>query len=152
MKYDDFRKKFKKFPVLDISTALRITGENPQVMRNQITRWVKSGYLIKLKRGLYLFNETDRGRDVAQLFIANKLYEPSYVSMETALSLYGIIPEGVAVVTSVTAKLTKRFQNSTGNFMYQHVKPQAFRGFRQEKFGGLPVFIAEPEKAVVDFL
>ncbi len=152
MKYNDFRKKFKKFPVLDISTAIRITQENPQIMRNQITRWVKNGSLIKLKRGLYLFNESDQDQDVTKLFIANKLYEPSYISMETALSLYGIIPEGVGVVTSITAKLTKRFHNMAGDFMYQHVKPQAYRGFRQDQFGGFPVFVAEPEKAVLDFL
>lgn len=152
MKYDVFRRKFKNFPVLDTSAAIRMTQEDPQIMRNQISRWVKKGHLIQLKRGLYLFNESDRDRDVSKLFIANKLYEPSYISMETALSLYGIIPEGVSVVTSITAKVTKRFENSAGNFVYQHVKSQAYRGFRQDDFGGLPVFIAEPEKAVLDFL
>lgn len=152
MKYEDFRKNFKKFPVLDTETAIRMTQEDPQVMRNQIMRWVKNGHLIQLKRGLYLFNEADRDQDVTNLFCANKIYEPSYISMETALSVYGIIPEGVGVVTSVTAKLTRRFTNSVGDFMYQHVKPQAFRGFRQGDVGGLPVFIAEPEKAVLDFL
>ncbi|HSV43382.1 MAG TPA: hypothetical protein VLJ10_02400 [Candidatus Bathyarchaeia archaeon] len=152
MKYDDFRQKFKKFPVIDTDTAIRLTQENTQVMRNQISRWVKSGQLVQLKRGLYLFNENDRDQKVTNLFCGNKLYEPSYVSMETALSLYGIIPEGVSVVTSITTKVTKRFRNKVGDFLYQHIKPQAFRGFRQETFGGLPVFIAEPEKAVLDFL
>jgi len=152
MKYSVFRKKFRKFPVLDTATAIRLTQEDPQVLRNQITRWVKNGELIQLKRGLYVFNEDERSRDVTRLFCANKIYEPSYISMETALSLYGIIPEGVAVITSVTAKVTKRFRNNAGSFFYQHIKAEAFRGFRQENFEGLPVFIAEPEKAVLDFL
>lgn len=152
MKYDDFRKTFREFPVLDTATVIRLTREDPQIMRNQMSRWVKSGRLIQLKRGLYIFNELDQGRGVARLFIANKLYEPSYISMETALSLYGIIPEGVSVATSITAKVTRRFDNEAGHFLYQHVKPSAFRGFRQESMDGCPVFIAEPEKAVLDFL
>jgi len=75
------------------------------------------------------------------------------VSLESALSYYSLIPEAVADVTSVSTKKTSRFTNSIGNFVYQRVKPDAFRGYRSYKDeAGLECLIAEPEKAVVDFL
>jgi predicted transcriptional regulator of viral defense system len=135
-----------------MNMVLRITGEDPQIMRNQVTRWVKSHQLFQLKRGLYFFNDNERDAKGTNLFCANKIYAPSYISLETALSLYGIIPEGVSVVTSVTSKITKKFRNSLGYFTYQRIRTNAFRGFREDNFGGFPVYIAEPEKAVLDFL
>ena len=80
------------------------------------------------------------------------MYEPSYVSLETALSHYSIIPEVSMTVTSVTVKPTRRFRNRHGLFIYRTVKPAAFSGYYIERQGGFDVFIAEPEKALVDFL
>ena len=85
--------------------------------------------------------------------MANQLLWPSYVSLESALGYYGFIPESVADVTSVSTKKTSRFINSIGRFVYQRIKPDAFRGYRSYKDeAGLECLIAEPEKAVVDFL
>jgi len=75
------------------------------------------------------------------------------VSLEFALNFYGLIPEKVVEVTSVSTKKTARFSNEFGGYTYQHIAPGAFQGFRSVKdSNGFRSFIAEPEKAVVDFL
>lgn len=67
------------------------------------------------------------------------------------MNFYGLIPEGVADMTAVTTRKTMRFENTLGRFIYQHIKPAAFRGFRTMGSGPNAFFMAEPEKAVVDF-
>ncbi|MEW6171432.1 MAG: hypothetical protein AB1472_07765, partial [Candidatus Omnitrophota bacterium] len=114
-------------------------------------RWVKKGWIYSLKRGLY---ELTYPKDfvVSDMYIANKLYNPSYVSLETALSNYSIIPEVSMAVTSLTTKPTRKFKNKHGLFIYRAVKPTAFTGYYVEKHGDFNILIAEPEKALIDFL
>ena len=120
---------------------------------NQLNRWRKQGLLLQLRRGLYIFGRGERKIEPSRSYLAGQLYQPSYVSLEYALSRYGLIPERVADVTSVSTKKTARFINDFGTFIYQTVKPAAFRGFVSDKDeAGLPYFIAEPEKAVADFV
>jgi predicted transcriptional regulator of viral defense system len=126
---------------------------NYQTLRNQLNRWQQKGLIIKLKRGVYLLNENDRKINPSLYVIANQLYGPSYISLEYALNFYGLIPERVIDVTSVTTKKTMLIKNSLGNCIYQHIKPESFRGFNTKKDNaGFTFFIAEPEKAVVDWL
>ncbi len=151
MKYLEFKNTVKDWPIVS-DKLLAPYYANKQVMRNQISSWVRKGLLIKLKKGIYLLNENDRLITPSNMFIANQLYTPSYVSLETAMSFYGIIPEAVADVTSVTTKKTARFRTPLGVFVYQHIKPEAFRGFIAVKDNnGYDVFLAMPEKAIVDF-
>jgi predicted transcriptional regulator of viral defense system len=152
MNFEEFKKKAQQFPFVLAKEALKLE-KNTQLMKNQLTRWEKKGLIIKLKRGIYLLNRYDRKVTPSRFYLANQLYEPSYISLESALSLYGIIPEQTASITSVASKKTTRFKNEFGDFIYQHIKPQAFKGFillREEN--GLESFVAKPEKAVVDFL
>jgi len=86
------------------------------------------------------------------MYIANKLYSPSYVSLETALSDYSIIPEVAMSVTSITTKPTRRFKNKHGLFIYRAVRPEAFTGYLVRRHGTFDILIAEPEKALVDYL
>lgn len=117
----------------------------------QLHQWERKAWVRRLKRGLY---ELAYPEPLAfpDLFLANRLYEPSYVSLETALSHYQIIPETAAQATSVTPKATRRFQNRHGLFTYSSVAPSAFAGYRLVTMQGFPVRIAEPEKAVIDRL
>jgi len=151
MNYAEFRKKFQSLPIIISKDVLR--GEEcGQAVRNQLNRWQKKGLIIKLKRGIYLFNKNDRRINPSLVFVSNQLYAPSYVSLEFALSYYGLIPERVVDVTCVSTKKTIRFKNELGVFIYQHIKPSAFRGFKLSKDEhGMPLLFAEPEKAVVDF-
>ena len=151
MTFSQFRKQFQESPLI-LSRDMVGFVKNPQVLRNQFTRWAKKGWLIGLRRGVYLLNKNDRKIDMDNNMIANVLYEPSYLSLEYALNFYGIIPEAVADMTSVTTRKTMRFSNELGNFIYQKIKPQAFHGFKKTGERKNSFFIAEAEKAVVDFL
>jgi predicted transcriptional regulator of viral defense system len=78
------------------------------------------------------------------------LYEPSYVSLELALSYYQIIPETVYEITSVTTKAPRRFSVLGKSFTYRSIKKEAFTGYLPNKQNGITFFIADPEKAFVD--
>jgi hypothetical protein len=88
--------------------------------------------------------------DVFPEEIAFRLYSPSYISLEKALSVYGIIPEMVYGITSVTPKTTREFRNKFGDFTYRHIKPTLFFGYREDK--ERRCLMAEPEKALLDYL
>lgn len=103
---------------------------------------------LKIRNGLYAL----RAEMPAEEAIANRLYEPSYISFEYALCRYGIIPESVYTITSATTRVTREFIVSNKSFLYSRIKKQAYRGYRTEKIGGITVLIAEPEKALVDYL
>ena len=117
-----------------------------------LSRWVKKGYITKLRQDWYVFSELQREPDMAR-FIAGKIYSPSYISLHTALSIYGIIPEAVTQITCVTSNRTTSYSNSFGQFYYQSVKPELFFGYKQEpvRRGG-SYLVAEPEKAIIDLL
>jgi len=150
MRFLDFKARFKDLPLLPVRIVF---GEASRADLNQLDRWRKQGLLLQLRRGLYIFGKVERKIEPSRLYLAGQLYQPSYVSLEYALSRYGLIPERVADVTSVTTKKTAGFANDLGSFTYQTVKPAAFRGFiAQKDEAGLPYFIAEPEKAVADFV
>lgn len=98
-------------------------------------------------------NEEDRKINPSRTFLANQLVSPSYLSTEYALFFYGLIPEKVEDITSVTTKKTTLIRNSFGVFRYQHLNTKCFLGFEQvEEKGGFSFLIATPEKAIVDFL
>lgn len=151
MNFAQFRAQFQENPLI-LSRDIMGRVRDQQTLRNQFSRWEKKGLLISLRRGVYLLNKSDRRKDVDINRVANVLYEPSYLSLEYALNFYGIIPERVAAMTSVSTRKTARFSNELGVFTYQRIKPVAFRGFKKVGTEEKSFFIAEPEKAVVDFL
>jgi len=87
------------------------------------------------------------------MYIANRIYRPSYISLQTALSFYGIIPEAVTNVTSVTTLKTAEFENRFGTFSYKTIQPRFFFGYTEKPFlKGMAFLLAEPEKAILDLL
>lgn len=106
--------------------------------------------LLHLRRGMYAFPTRSSPGRVHAPYLAGQLYAPSYVSTHWTLAYYGMIPEFVARYTSVTSHATRTFENAFGGFSYQHVKRPAFFGYRRIVIDGQPVFIAEPEKALLD--
>jgi len=151
MNFIDFRNKFQNTPIINSIDVVK--SESSQNIYNQLVEWTKKGLLIQLKRGLYILNVNDRKIELNDYFIANQIYQPSYVSLEYALSFYELIPETVATITSVTTKKTQTFENSLGMFSYRHVKQTAFRGFyKTSNKNGLSYYIADPEKSIADFL
>ncbi|MBU4557434.1 MAG: type IV toxin-antitoxin system AbiEi family antitoxin domain-containing protein [Actinobacteria bacterium] len=121
----------------------------------QLSRWVASGKLVQLRRGLYAFAGSEaRGRRAPSPYeIANRLVPGSYVSLSSVLARAGLIPEYVPVTTSITTGRPARYVTPLGTFIYRHVKPSMFWGF--ETLGlesGGRAFAAVPEKALIDLL
>lgn len=151
MKYAEFKNTVLEWPIILTKDLLRFKSDK-QNIRNQIRRWREKSLIVKLKRGIYLLNKNDRKINPSLKFLANQFYFPSYVSMEYALNFYGLIPERVYQITSVSTRKTARFKNDLGEFVYQHIQPSAYRGYKSVKdANGFVFFIAEPEKAAVDF-
>lgn len=119
---------------------------------DKISRMLSRGEILKLKNGLYVRSRT-YGGTVEPVEVANALYGPSYVSLEYALSHYGIIPEAVVTVTSVTSKRRRTFRTPLGDYLYEHIPHRAYSaGITFEKRGPTGVLIAAREKAVCDKL
>ena len=98
-------------------------------------------------------NPTYSGKRISTELIANHLYSPSYVSMSSALSWYGLIPERVYLTQSVTIKHSRKFENTFGKFEYFGVSRDYFSiGIRQEKSESASFIIATPEKALCDLI
>ena len=113
----------------------------------------KNGYIIRLKRGLYVVNPEYTGKRLSNELIANHLYAPSYVSMSTALRYYGLIPEAVYVNQSMTVKHSRIFQTPIGNYDYKCISRGAFAvGVRTEHVADYAFLIASPEKALCDLI
>lgn len=150
MNYREFRNSVAKFPVISIS-SLAIPYDAS--LQRQLNRWQKKKLIYRLKRGLYILDEHDRKINPSRIYIANLLYFPSYVSTEYALSYYDLIPEKVADITSITTKKTNKITNLFGTFIYQNLRTNLFFGFKLvEDENNFPVKIAEPEKAMLDFI
>jgi predicted transcriptional regulator of viral defense system len=152
MKYIEFKNKYQNVPVINVSNleGLKSSGFS---LRDNINKWVKKGYLYRLKNNLYALNDNDRKAGLSRIFIANCLYSPSYVSLEYALFHYGMIPEMVYELTSVSTAKTTVFKNYFGVFSYSTIKKELFFGFVSERDEyGMPVIIANPEKALLDFI
>lgn len=146
MKYQDLVNSIKDpwFSLQD----LKLLGAT--VFPYQITDWTKKGYIVPLKRGLYLFSE--RAEKVSIFNASFLLYQPSYISLERALSFYGLIPEMVYAVTAITPKTTRTFENSLGLFLYRHIKKELFFGYQKIENDQDVYLMAEPEKALLDYL
>jgi len=123
----------------------------PKFDRNNLSRWQQKGYVIKLRNGLYTFPEYLNKQGI-NLYVANRLYQPSYISLHYALNFYGIIPEIINTVTSVTTLKTKRFSNDFGEFTFQSIQPKMFFGYEIKKTDLSGIQIASPEKAIIDLL
>ena len=113
-----------------------------------ISRNLKSGLFLKMRNNYYTLKDSHP----SLYSIANKLYQPSYISLESALSHYGIIPEVVYTVTSVTTKPTREFTTPKSVFSYQRIKKSVFGGYSPISIEGKVVLLAEPEKALADYL
>ena len=117
----------------------------------QLSLWAREGKVLRLKKGLYTLSDEHRRRSLSSLELADPLYRPSYVSLEWALSRYGLIPEAVGTLTSVTPLKSATFRNGYGKFDYRHIDPDFFFGFARQVEPATH-FLATPEKAVLDFL
>ena len=138
--------KEKKLYIFNQKDIRAIFGVSAVAASGLLHRYKKRGFILQLKRGLYVFPDALP----PDVYIANKLYSPSYVSLEFALSYHSVIPETVYEITSVTTKATRRFETLGKTFSYRKIKTLAFTGYEIQEQQGLSFNIADAEKAFVD--
>lgn len=148
MNFIEFRKSFIEVGCVNTQ---QMAALYPNLNHNNLTRWVKQGFLVKLRQGYYSFPELLRQSNFA-LYISNRIYKPSYVSLHTALAFYGIIPEAVTQITAVSSLKTAEFQNDFGVYTYNKVRDDLFFGYELKPFGDKTILFAHPEKALLDLL
>ncbi|MCK5035641.1 MAG: hypothetical protein KAS73_07105 [Candidatus Sabulitectum sp.] len=119
--------------------------------RDQVTRLLSKNVIIRIKKGLYCFGKPYRRKSISEEYVANLIYGPSYISLEYALQFYGLIPERVHTVTSVSLKRSKTFRTPVGNFSYRMLSGNRYAtGFTLHSATGYSFLIASPEKALAD--
>ena len=144
-----------QFGIIPFDTAaLKAALDDYKSPKDKITTLEQSGLLIRLKRGLFVVSPMVHSQPLSKELIANHIYGPSYISLQTALSFYGLIPERVHTVCSMTTKRSSSFINPLGNFDYISVPAAYFAiGIRQEIVNNNYAYlIATPEKALCDMI
>jgi predicted transcriptional regulator of viral defense system len=144
--------KFGNIPI-DNAVLFDLTG-NYKFPRNKVASMEKRGELVRLKKGLYVVSEKISRKQISRELIANHLYGVSYLSLETALSHYGLTPEKVFAIRSITTKRAKQFENAFGRFEYITMPPDYYPiGIRQKIVDNEYAYlIATPEKALCDLI
>ena len=148
MQYLDLKTQLKDFSVFSIKDIEKM---DMSFHKQRLSEWQKKGYVKKICKGFYIFSDLQINEPTL-FIIANRVYEPSYISLEMALSIYGIIPEAVYGITSVTSQKTKNLKSPVGEFIYRHTQPDFMFGYELREHEGHRYQIAEIEKAVLDYL
>jgi predicted transcriptional regulator of viral defense system len=135
-------------------TSLLLAGNvDPADVRRQLSRWTKAGRLYQFRRGLYALAPPFQKVKPQPFLIANRMVRGSYVSCQSALAYYGLIPEYVPVVVSVTTARPAHLETPLGIFEFHHIKTELLRGSRLiDLDGGQRAFVALPEKALLDLI
>ena len=152
MKFEKLLSIVEDEPVFE--TSLLLSGNvDPVDVRRQLSRWAGNGRLYRLRRGLYALAPPYRKVKAHPFVVANRMVRPSYVSLQSALAIHGLIPESVPVTTSITTGRPGEFSTPLGTFVFRHVRTPLFQGFREFEMDTLqPAFVATPEKALLDLL
>lgn len=148
MKFGDLVEIVKDLPTFETGLLLA-GGINPVEVSKQLSRWSKAGKLLHLRRGLYSLAPPYQKTRPHPFLIANQLQPGSYVSLQSALAFYGLIPEYVPLTTGRPSSYATPF----GTFDYRHVQVNWFFGYRNVDLGKeQTAFISSPEKALMDLV
>lgn len=152
MKFGELLAAVGEEPVFE--TGLLLAGdENPADVQRQLSRWVTTGRLYPIRRSLYALAPPFQKVTPHPFLIANRMVRGSYVSLQSALAHYGMIPEYVPVTTSVTTARPGRWETPLGIYDFRHVQQEWFRGYRRAALSdGQGAFLATPEKALLDLV
>ena len=138
-------------PVFE-SSLLLAGNINPQIVLLQLNRWVNSGRIYQLRRGLYSIAPPYQKIKPHPFLIANHLQKASYVSLQSALAFYGLIPEIANTTTSVSTGRPEHLETPLGRFEFRHIKANLLFGYRTTKLGEQSALVATPEKALLDLI
>jgi predicted transcriptional regulator of viral defense system len=152
MKFERLLRIVGREPVFH-SSVLAAGEVNATDLGRQLPRWVKSGNLVQLRRGVYALSDRYRKIQPHPFLIANRLKRASYVSLQSALGYHGLIPEFVPSITSVTTDRPETLTNPLGNYIFKHIKKTLFHGYEVLDLGDRQfAFVAGPEKALLDLI
>jgi predicted transcriptional regulator of viral defense system len=152
MRYSQLLYMLGEEPLFETSLLAKEEASPYQAQR-RLVDWVKTGKVVPLRRGLYALPKSHRQIAPHPFVVANRLVPNSYISLEMALRYYGLIPEHVAVITSVTTGRPGEWENEFGRFLYRHIHPRYFFGMEHRLIiEGQRAAIATPEKALLDLI
>lgn len=151
MEYDSLLKLIGDDPVFE-SSLLLAGNVDPKLIRIQLSRWVKTGKIYQLRRGLYSIAPPYQKNTPHPFLVANHLQKASYVSLQSALSFFGLIPEVVNTITSVSTGRPERLETPLGIYEFRHFKTEFLFGYQMVELGGQSAFVATPEKAILDLI
>ena len=146
---------YQKIGRTEFDYGLLISSLNDYAQpRNRIQRWLKSGELIRIKKGLYIFGPMVNAQGASKALLAHWIYGPSLISLDFALSYHGLIPERVEAITCITPKRSKEFLTPIGLFYYRHIplKKYIIGALKVELNPQQSFLMASPEKALSDKL
>jgi len=148
MTYLEFKNALQEFPVFSVR---EVEKHFPGFDSRRLVEWQQKGYVQKLRNRYYRFTDEEINEEYL-FYCANEIYSPSYVSLESALSLHGFIPEGVFQITSCTTLKTNAFETPIGHFSYRNIKSDLFFGYHLQQWDDHHYAIAGPEKTILDYL
>jgi predicted transcriptional regulator of viral defense system len=151
MEFDTLLNLIGDDPVFE-SSLLLAGNINPQIVRLQLSRWVNSGRIYQLRRGLYSIAPPYQKIKPHPFLVANRMQKASYVSLQSALSYFGLIPEVVNVTTSVSTGRPEKLETPLGFFEFRHLKTDFLFGYRMTNLGEQSALVAIPEKALLDLI
>lgn len=148
MRWQQFQRIIQDQPLFE--TSLLLTGNvTPHQAQRQLSDWTRARKIVKLRRGIYTLPH----HNPHPFVVANCLVPGSYVSLQMALAHYHLIPEHVAVVTSVTTQRPGKYENKFGRFTYRHIHPSLFYGIEYRLLVDKEyAYVAMPEKALLDLI
>jgi predicted transcriptional regulator of viral defense system len=151
MEFDSLLKLVGSDP--DFASSLLLAGNvTPQQVRLQLSRWVNSKRILQLRRGLYAVAPPYQKTPLHPFQVANHLQRASYVSLQSALAYYELIPDTVNTTVSVSTGRPEHLETPLGGFEFRHVKPGLLFGYQMVDLGGQSALVATPEKALLDLI
>jgi len=122
--------------------------------KDKITYLERKNLIIRIKRDLYVVNKQLHNQEISRELVANHLYGPSYISLESALAYYGLIPERVFAMRSICMKMHKHYDTPLGHFEYLKMPAEYFHIAVNQEFvdDSYCFLIASPEKALCDLI
>jgi predicted transcriptional regulator of viral defense system len=151
MEYERLLQLIGDDPVFE-SSLLLAGNINPKIVRLQLSRWVNSGRIYQLRRGLYSIAPPYQKVKPHPFLVANRLQHSSYVSLQSALAFYSLIPETVNITVSVTTGRPERLGTPLGIFEFRHIKSNLLFGYQMSDLGDQEALVATPEKALLDLV
>ena len=147
MQFFKLKEQLKDFIVFSLNDIRKIDSN---FYRHRLNEWQNKGYIKKIRQGYYIFSDL-KINEQSLFLIANKIYQPSYISLEMAFSYYNLIPESVYAITSITSQKTNNFKTKIGEFIYHSVKPELMFGYHLIKYQDYNFKIATIEKVILDY-